>query len=78
MTDVSLEFLSVEEYCAITRLSLSTVRRRIRDGSLPVHQPGGRRTAIRIPRSALTINTNHQPLARETHRRPAPRWMRAD
>lgn len=78
MAEALPEFLSVEEYCAITRYSLSTVRRRIRDGLLPIHQPGGRRTAIRIPRSVLTTDTNHQPQTKETHRRPTPRWMRAD
>jgi excisionase family DNA binding protein len=53
------DYLTPQEFAGIAGLSLSTVRRRMADGSLPVWQPGGRRTAVRIHRSALT--TSHQP-----------------
>jgi excisionase family DNA binding protein len=46
-------YLSVEEFVAATGLSESTVRRRIKDGSLPVCQPGGRKSRLLIPRDAL-------------------------
>lgn len=37
-------FVSPEEFCQLTGWSASTVRRRLKDGSLPAVQPGGRRT----------------------------------
>ena len=46
-------WLTVEQFVAESGLSAATVRRRIKDGSLPVLQPGGKRTAVRISRSAL-------------------------
>ncbi len=46
-------YISVDEFCVSTGLSRSTVRRRIADGSIPFHQPGGRRSRILIPATAL-------------------------
>lgn len=37
-------FVSPEEFGRLTGWSASTVRRRLKDGSLPAIQPGGRRT----------------------------------
>lgn len=51
--EIVAEFLTPAEFAVAAGLSLATVRRRIREGSLPVFQPGGKRTAVRIPRSAL-------------------------
>jgi excisionase family DNA binding protein len=64
------EYLSPLEFARLTGLSLSTVHRRIRDKSLPVWQPGGRRTAVRIHRSALT--TSHQPPDPSAVEAPSP------
>lgn len=36
-------YLSPQEFCRLTGWSASTVRRRLKDGSLPAIQPGGRR-----------------------------------
>ena len=36
-------FISLEEFRRLTGWSASTVRRRLKDGSLPAVQPGGRR-----------------------------------
>jgi excisionase family DNA binding protein len=47
-------FVGVEEFAERSLLSVSTVRRRINDGSLPYVQPGGFRTRILIPADALT------------------------
>lgn len=38
----------------MTGLSLSTICRLLRKGSLPKFQPGGKRTAVRVPIDALT------------------------
>ena len=37
-------FLSIEELSLQSGLSISTIERRVKDGSIPVIQPGGRRT----------------------------------
>lgn len=50
-------FYSVPEFCAVTGLSAATVRRRIRDGSLPKWQPGGANTRVLIPAGALDLLT---------------------
>jgi len=47
-------YLSISQFSAETTLSLATVRRRLKDGSIPSIQPGGSRTKILIPVSALT------------------------
>lgn len=40
------KYLSLDELSAVSGLSASTLRRRVRDGTLPVIQPGGRRTRL--------------------------------
>ena len=45
--------VSVEEFARLTGLSVSAVRRRVRDGSLPVRQYGGRGKRVLIQLSAL-------------------------
>jgi len=47
------QFLSVEQFAAISGISKVTVRRLISDGRLPSWQPGGKRCRILIPRSAI-------------------------
>ncbi len=82
----SAEFLTPAEFARLAVLSLATVRRRISDGSLPVFQPGGKRTAMRIPRSALTATPSslatsnsaaHTPAAQISNPlRRRPNWTR--
>lgn len=77
-------FLSVQEFCELTGLSHATVRRRICDGSLPVWQPGGRRTRVLIladdpaTRSSNLDATKEQPVPALIAPRipgPRPRWQ---
>ena len=42
-------FLTIEELSQHLPLSIKTIRRRIRDGSIPAIQPGGKGTKILIP-----------------------------
>lgn len=64
---IAKKYLSLEELSALTGLSVSTLRRRVRDGSLPTWQPGGRRTRLLFPlelvdaaMSAVSSDTNSQ------------------
>ncbi len=52
-TSPAKQYLSPAEFADLSGLSLSSVHRRIADRSLPFIQPGGKRKAIRIPRTAL-------------------------
>ena len=45
--------LTVSEVAARLRCSTPTIYRRINDGSIPVVQPGGPGTTVRIPADAL-------------------------
>lgn len=58
-SEVPKEFLSPAEFATRSGLSESTVRRRVRDGTLPHRQPGGKRSRIVIPHDALV--GPHQP-----------------
>jgi hypothetical protein len=50
------EHVSIPEFARRSGFSHSTIRRRLRDGSLPRFQPGGPGTRIVIPLSALHSN----------------------
>jgi excisionase family DNA binding protein len=50
----SKSFLSIEEVWQVTGLSVSTVRRYVKNKRLPFAQPGGPRSRILIPISALS------------------------
>lgn len=41
MKEFTRLYVKLPEYCRLTGLSASTVRRRVRDGSIPYFQPGG-------------------------------------
>lgn len=58
MSDVSssAKFLTIRQFSLASPLSEATIRRRIRDGSLPFVQPGGKRTKILIPADALVLS----------------------
>jgi excisionase family DNA binding protein len=47
------EYLTVAEVAAELACSEPTVRRRIREGSLPAVQLGGHGSGVRVPRGAL-------------------------
>lgn len=90
MSDVSddSQFFTLAEFSKVAGLSLSTIRRRIADGTLPAWQPGGMRTSVRIPRAAINVVLsrttsvssdksqlkNSVPTARAPRSRP--RWQR--
>lgn len=79
-------FLSAAEFCAATGLSSATFWRRVRDDSIIVWQPGGRRTRVLVPIEALQAVQVPRPkrvlaiasaAGSEPTRRygPAPRWL---
>jgi excisionase family DNA binding protein len=47
------QFLSPAEFAVLSGLSLATVHRYLRRGTLPFQQPGGKRARILISRAAL-------------------------
>jgi len=71
----------------MTGLSSATFWRRVHDGSIPIWQPGGRRTRVLIPIEALQTGRMPgatpipaaaqaaQPAPLQRHG-PAPRWLR--
>jgi excisionase family DNA binding protein len=81
-TDSQSEYLTPAQFAQRAGLSLATVRRRIRDGSLPTYQPGGPRTAIRVPASALRSGPSNFGPPEQTrpkqlrHARTTPHWTR--
>ncbi|MHB9050013.1 MAG: helix-turn-helix transcriptional regulator [Pirellulales bacterium] len=81
-TENPRQYLSLREFQKATGLSESTIRRRVKDGSLLVHQPGGKRKKLLFPRDALVTSQTDGPPA-ENHREPRrtfgprPHWMPA-
>lgn len=56
------EFLSIREFASRTGLSEPTIPRRIKDGSIPSSQPGGRRIRVLIPfTSLISPDADHVP-----------------
>ena len=52
------QFLTLKEFAQQARISESTIRRRVRDGSLPVVQLGGKNKKLLFPIDALDrVNT---------------------
>ena len=52
--NTSRQFLTLKEFLEYCHLSESTVRRRVREGSLPVVQIGGKGKKLLFPADALT------------------------
>ena len=70
-------YLNVSELRAKTGLSISTIRRRMSDGTLRYLQPGGPRTRVLFPLDAIepertSENLETKPTARSG---PQPRWL---
>lgn len=57
MADQQDELLTFSDFFERWVGSKSTLRRRLEDGTIPKHQPGGPGTKIGIPRSALSIRS---------------------
>ncbi|WP_417390480.1 hypothetical protein [Gimesia sp.] len=80
--------LSIHELNAVVSLSITTIRRRIREGTIPAIQPGGKGTKLLIPVewlqkwSALSQASPEQTTSttnakqRKTISGPRPRWMK--
>ena len=47
--------ISIEEYARRTGFSISTIRRRIKDKTIVLFQPGGRRTRMSFPPEAAKV-----------------------
>ena len=57
MAEIAKRYLTLTEFCRLTGLSASTVRRRVRDGSIPCLQPGGRKRILLFEGDALNRMT---------------------
>jgi excisionase family DNA binding protein len=81
--------LTIEELSQWTGLSVSTIRRRVKDGTIPFLQPGGRRSRIVFPPDIVERliqitsqkSTNTEPIAvippeKPQRRGPRPKWQR--
>jgi hypothetical protein len=86
-SDIPCEFLSPLEFSLHSGLSIPTVRRYVKSGKLPAHQPNGRGSRILIPTNALEILRNQQASSTSSdsvaasdrsrkHSRPSPDWMK--
>lgn len=60
-SDQLLKFLSIDDFARRAGLSVSTVRRLIRAGSIRYEQPGGKRHRIIIPPNPLNSNEQGGP-----------------
>ena len=65
-------YLSPQEFSELSGLSLSTVRRYLRNGRLPYRQPAGRRGRILIPAAALELSSAATPPGETSQARAAP------
>lgn len=79
-------YLTVKEFCRLTSMSASTLKRLRDKGKLPFLQPGGKRTRVLIPRNALELNSQQgesglpsqstpKPNEPNCIPGPMPRWM---
>jgi hypothetical protein len=74
---------TIEELERLSGLSVSTLRRRIADGSLPVIQPGGHRTRMAFLPNVLELLSQTrrripEPASAETPEQPAPAQDKAE
>lgn len=60
-TNTPPRYVTPKQFAGITGFSLKTVRRRLKDGDLPAHQPGGRRTRWLIDLQAFEAEQNVAP-----------------
>lgn len=53
MSEPQPAYLSIKQFAELSGLSVATIRRRLWDGSISSHQPGGRKKKRLIPADAL-------------------------
>jgi excisionase family DNA binding protein len=81
-----LQYLSYQELSARTGISISTLRRRVKQRRLPHFQPGGPRTRIVFPSNAIELCNQPDagneaapppppPAPSRGRRGPAPKWL---
>ena len=58
MAEIARRYLKLPEFCRLTGMSESTVRRRVRDGSIACYQPGGLNHLLLFDVTALTHASN--------------------
>ncbi|QDU05456.1 Helix-turn-helix domain protein [Gimesia chilikensis] len=86
-TSISAAFHTIEELAPKLAVSISTIRRRIRDGSIPAIQPGGKGTKLLIPKewvnqqATISKSSRLESSSSGRHQRksisgPAPRWRK--
>lgn len=73
------QYLSIGELASATTLSVSTLRRLLRQGVITGYQPGGRRHRIVFPADAIRQATQSRPEPAPSHngpprRGPRPQW----
>jgi excisionase family DNA binding protein len=69
--DPARTYLTYDELHVKTGLSLSTLRRRVKEGRLPFFQPGGPRTRVVFPADVIERLLSSVPI-REQPQEPAP------
>ncbi|WP_437193700.1 hypothetical protein [Planctomicrobium sp. SH527] len=79
-----VDCISVNDFAARVGFSVPTIRRRIKDGSIRICQPGGPGTRLSIPLSELTrllaqipdaaTATKTRPSSHKPIAGPAPKW----
>jgi excisionase family DNA binding protein len=67
MDSAPVNFLTVDQFCAVTGFSKATVNRLLAAGDLPKLQPGGPRCRLLIPASALAVEKQAAPSASAAH-----------
>jgi hypothetical protein len=70
--DDTQKYCDFEEFARLTGLSVSTLKRRKRDGSLFYFQPGGPRSRVLIPRDAIERVLSQPKLAVNVPEKPSP------
>ena len=58
-TTITPRFIGIKEFSLVMTLSESTIRRRVKDGTYPAIQPGGKRHRILLPLNAFEEGGQH-------------------
>lgn len=79
----SQKYLTYEDLHAVTGISLSTLRRRVKAGQIPYFQPGGSRTRVAFPPDVVErllksqgLDLNQCPPVTKTTESPPPLKLR--
>ncbi len=60
------QLLTIKQLAQQARVSVETIRRRVRDGKIPYYQPGGPGTAMRFPSDAFERGSGPLPPERDS------------